>query len=194
MIKKTLTASRAVPKGDSHRDVILHHVESGGNTPLTDFQKELLERWTFTDELLRRNQGFKRREAIAGMIMHRFEVSRATAFNYIVNAEFVWSSSAPRNKRYLIGNRIDAMEQNIMLATIEATKDPSLWGFVAQLEKVLLGYIKEYPDYTPARSPKTIVFNITQNNLVVGSENITVDEAVQEAEQVLKELQDGTNF
>jgi hypothetical protein len=134
--KNMITASRAVSKGDSHRDIILNHLEQAGSTQLTEIQKELLERWTFADEIIRRNVGFKKREAIAGMIMHRFNVCRATAYTDIVSAEYVFSSSAPRNKKYLIGIRIDALEQAIMMATVE--KD---WPSVAMLEKVMLGYI-----------------------------------------------------
>jgi hypothetical protein len=188
MSKSLITASRAVSKGDSHRDIILNHLEQAGSTVLTEIQKELLERWTFADEIIRRNVGFKKREAIAGMIMHRFDVCRATAYADIVNAEYVFSSSAPRNKKYLIGIRIDALEQNIMMATVERD-----WQSVAMLEKVMLGYIKEYPDYQPARSPKTIVFNVTQNNLMIGT-NMTAEDAMHEAENALKELQDGTNI
>lgn len=188
--KVMITASRVVSKGDSHRDIILNHLEQGGTTPLTEIQKELLVRWTFADEIIRRNVGFKKREAIAGMIMHRFDVCRATAYTDIVSAEYVFSSSTPRNKKYMMGIRIDALEQDIMMARIERD-----WPSVAMLEKVMQSYIKDYPDYTPARSPKTINYLIVQNNSIhFGTDNIPVEDAIQEAEQVLKDLQDGTNI
>lgn len=170
-------------KGDTNRDVIeLYLVSEEGKVELNDQQKKLLQRWQYADELIRKNE--MRRETIARMIMVKFLVSRMTAYQDIVQAENVFASSTPLNKKYRVQLRIEFLEMKINELYGEVEPDPddpkqedelekifrrqrnSKYILEAiQLEKVLKDYYKLYPDVTPPRSPKTIVFKVVQDKL-----------------------------
>lgn len=168
----------------SHKDnIIRYHQAGGAGVELTTFEKELDERWQYADEMIRRNVGKKTREAIANILMQKFGISRATAYSDIVNAEEVHSSSKPLNKRYRIGLRIEKLEAAIHDAM--SAKEPDYRG-IAAMEKVLAGYINSYPDYAPSVSPKTIIFNVTnqtQNNFTM-----SVEEAEAKADELIHKL------
>lgn len=176
-------------KGDSNRETIeLHLVSEPGKVPLTEKQQDLLDRWIFADELRRRNQLM--RDGIARMIMRRFDVSRATAYQDIVQAEHVFASTAPLNKKYGIQRRIELLEMKIneMYEGIKFREDleeedaeaedadflvklsrlknnEHYYNAACAAERNLLGYYKLYPDIVPPRSPKTIIFNIQAEKL-----------------------------
>ncbi len=173
---------------DNREAVELYLVSEEGSVSLTDKQKGLLNRWEYADELIRQNMW--RREEISLMIQRKFTVSRATAYQDIVNAENIFSSSTPLNKRYRIQLRIELLETQIN----------SLWGYVKPapfeepeelfdrisriksneeyinqaiaLEKVLKGYYDIYPDTKPTRSPKTIIFQVAGNILPPAPMNV----------------------
>lgn len=84
-------------------EVIERYLASAGEgIILTELQQKILERLRFADERIRQNNGRFKRNEIANQVMMRFNVSRDTAFKDIVNAEHVFSSSAPLNKKYEI--------------------------------------------------------------------------------------------
>jgi hypothetical protein len=100
-------------KGDSHRETIeLYLISETGAVELNEKQKLLLQRWEYADELIRLKE-IRDRETQAKMIMRKFDVSRTTAYQDIVNAENVFSSSTPLNKKYRIGLRIEFLEKKI---------------------------------------------------------------------------------
>src|SRR5436190_5584957 len=183
-------------KSDSNLETIcLHLVSDEGTVPLTDKQKELLKRWEYADELIRRNE--MRRETIAKLIMVKFKnaegkpLSRVTAYQDIVNAENVFASSTPLNKKYRIqlrieflemkinelygmvhidpvdeaGNKIAAAEEDLdkLIDRVESNK--RYLHEAKELEKILQKYYHDYPNVIPKRSPKTIIFNMIYNNL-----------------------------
>jgi hypothetical protein len=166
MIQKNILHKKAsvdlerINLGDDNRDFIISHLESGGVIELTELQEKLLERWVFADEIIRRNVGKKRREEIANLIKERFGVSRITAYKDIIDAEFVFSSSTPLNKKYTIGLRIELLEREISKAIIAGkTKEH------AMLESCLLKYLEMYPDGKPTIAPRTFIFNIDNRGL-----------------------------
>jgi hypothetical protein len=63
---------------------------------------------------------------------------------------------------------------------------------IARLEAVLQKYIDKYPDFTPPRSPKNIYYIIQNNNLNVTS--ITVEQANENFDKVLKQLEDNDDY
>lgn len=146
----------------SNREVIEQYlVAEEGTVDLTEKQKELLDRWTFADEKIRENNGKLKREGIANLIINRFGVNRSTAYQDMVNAEHIFSTSAPLNKRYRVALRIEFLENQIRLA---ATDNDHF--SVAQLEKVLQKYYEQYPDLTPRETPKAPHFHINGNAVV----------------------------
>lgn len=187
-------------KNDSNFDVIsLHLVSDEGAVVLNDKQKELLTRWQYADEQIRKNE--MRREEIAKLIIFKFKVSRVTAYQDIVNAENLFASSTPLNKKYRIQLRIEFLEMKInelygmvrMEATDEAgnaTDEPEdilvkvdriqqnveYLHEAKELEKILQKYYHDYPDMIPKRSPKTIVYNMIFANLPAPT--MTVEEAL----------------
>jgi hypothetical protein len=95
---------------DGNREVIQRYVEAGGEgVELNDVQMKLLERWRHADEMIRQSffGKYQLREDIANALKTKFEISRDTAYRDIVNAEHVFSSSAPLNKKYFIQRRIE---------------------------------------------------------------------------------------
>lgn len=166
----------------ANRDAILQYLMTGGEGELSETQQKLYERYAYADEIIRKNVGKKKRTEIAEMIQGRWGISKPTAFADIVNAEYIFCSSTPLNKKYTIQNRIEFLEVQIRDASINKDYDA-----VAKLEKVLSGYIQMYPDYEGPKSPKTVIFNVTNNNLNVAT--VTHEEAFNEAEEILKELE-----
>lgn len=153
---------------DEHVDAIREHIISGGEASLSPLQQRLLERWRFADEQIR--DGKLKRSDIAKLIIDKFQVSRDTAFRDLVNAENVFSSSFPMNKKYQIGLLIEEYTQHIKVAALG--KD---WKAVAALGKTVAEFWKAYPDTVPAESPKTFIFNIV--NSAVEKEVLTEDAA-----------------
>lgn len=184
---------------DENREVIERYLQTGGEEAvLNELQQKLLERWRYADELIRKN--VYKREEITNRIISKFGVSRDTAFRDIVNAEFVFSSSAPLNKKYLIGLRIEYLQQlqkNLLYhkndkGEVEMVNDAEIYEVIARIEIVIQKYIDKYPDFTPPRSPKNINYIIQNNNLNVTS--ITVEQANENFDKVLKQLEDNDDY
>jgi len=166
----------------SNRDVIEQHLIAGGEgVELTDIQERLLERWTYADEVIRANVGRMKREQIANLIIKKFGVHRATAYQDIVNAEYVFSSSSPLNKKYRIQLRIEFLENQIRLAA--AGNDHFS---VAQLEKVLQKYYDSYPETNAKQSPRSFHFHV--NSKQVADSVIPVEEAEATIDAVIKNI------
>ena len=162
---------------NEHVEAIQEHIISGGEAPLNSVQQRLLERWRFADEMIR--EGKLKRTEIAKQIQQKFDVSRDTSFRDLVNAESVFSSSFPMNKKYSIGILIEEYRMHITKAA-----DDKDWKSVAALGKTMAEFWKIYPDAPPNDSPKTIIFNIVEN--VVKDDTVTMDAAF---EIIEKELQ-----
>ncbi len=195
---------RSKPIGETNREAIEHYLVSPeGSVQINDVQRELLTRWEFADEHIRRHE--IRRADLAKLIVMRFKVSRVTAYQDIVNAENVFASSSPLNKRYRIALRIELLEMKItelynmcrfeptdeagnpldeeeaaqedVLEKVARIKNNQEYLHEAkELEKVLQKYYQDYPDILPRRSPKTIIYNIQYNSLP--APQLTPDEAM----------------
>jgi hypothetical protein len=188
-------------QSDTNREQIQRYIDAGGEgVDLSDKQQELLKRWRHADELVRQSffGKFQLREDIAKNIMVTFEVSRDTAWRDITNAETVFSSSAPLNKKYFIQRRIEWISSIIaklagpvydlendtkMICEIE----PENAAIAAKWEAILQKYVEAYPDFTPVRSPKNIIYNIQQNLFTT---NITVEDAAKEADIIIQQIED----
>lgn len=197
-------------KKDTNREVIeLYLVSDQGAVELNDQQKLLLKRWEYADELIRIKE-IRTRELQAQMIMRTFNVSRTTAYQDIVNAEAVFASSTPLNKKYRIGLRIEFLEKKIdelygnvkayepdpeevessKAAGKEPQEDPmAKMGRMSQneeyitqaimLEKVLQKYYDIYPTYIAPKSPRTIIFKMSQT--VLPAAPMSVDQALEKS-------------
>jgi hypothetical protein len=185
---------------DGNREVIQRYIDAGGEgVELNEIQQRLLDRWRFADELIRQSffGKYQLREDIANAIRSKFDVSRDTAYKDIVNAEHVFSSSAPLNKKYFIQRRIEWICHIISELTkpierknekgdvIDTYIDEDKSAIAAKYEAILQKYVAIYPDYVPMRSPKTIIYNIQQNLLTTG---ITTEEAFTDADVIITQL------
>jgi len=161
----------------NHIQIIEQYFAQGGEgIELSDFQQKILQRLRFADEMIRQNQGRFKRNEIANKIMLHFKINRETAFRDIVNAEHVFASSYPLNKKYEIGCRIEFLKEQIREATAKSDFDA-----VARMEKVLQGYLDIYPDQIPSRAKRNIILNIIQNNLSTADNNgkeMSIEEAI----------------
>jgi hypothetical protein len=200
-------------RGDSNREVIeLYLVSDPGTVELNDQQKQLLKRWEYADELIRIKE-IRTRELQSQMIMRLFNVSRTTAYQDIVNAEAVFASSTPLNKKYRIGLRIEFLEKKIDelygnvkpfeptpedLEEVKEGEEPNEDPFAKMgrmreneeyitqaimLEKVLQKYYDIYPTFIPPKSPRTIVFRF--NNTVLPAAPMTAEEALRRAGKII---------
>ena len=184
-IEKLITAGLSSQRGNTNREIILSYLEAGGEgIELTDLQTELLERWSRADELIKRNIGKKNREEIANILRSIYKYHRATAYKDIMDAEYVFASSKPWNKKYLIGLRIENCMKRI--------RDAQLSGdtkFEGVMEATLQKYIDMYPDDIINPSPKTLIFNI--DNRSINGQVLPIEEADIIIEESLKNLPDG---
>ncbi|OLY92283.1 hypothetical protein SAMN05444008_11549 [Cnuella takakiae] len=196
---------------EGQREAIeLYLVSEEGTVTLTDKQQELLQRWEYADELIRQKE-IRKREAIAKLIMFKFKVSRTTAYQDIVNAEHVFASSTPLNKRYKVQTRIEFLEEKIdelygkvepstvgedmdvIDAAMQRKNNEEYINQAVALEKVLQKYYDIYPDIRPARSPKKIVFNVFGGQVPESVKDAGKD-AMAKAKQIieLKRKEDGS--
>lgn len=147
---------------DSNREVIKEYEVAGGDgVTLTEKQLELRVRWVYADQKIRANIGKLSRGEIAELIKNEFGVSLCTAKADMVNAEYVYSSSAPIHKAHRIGIRIEILEKQILKAHLASNHKAA-----AAYEKVLQKYIEMYPDTTPVEVPKTLIFNFDVEKLI----------------------------
>lgn len=183
---KDLTKTRY---SDAHRDDIVRFLESGGSGNehgilLTEKEEALLDRWKYADELLRKNK-YKRQE-IVDLIIAKYGISHDTAWRDIVNAEYVFCSSYPLNKKYIIGLRMEFLAKAINKAYTDDDYES-----VARLEKEYREYLKMYPDTKQKRSPKTINF-IMQNNLMQSV--LDPRQALITADEIIKRIEENEDY
>ena len=134
-------------------EAIEEYLNSGEEKPLTDLQEKLLERWTFADELMRNNVGRLKKEEVANRLKLHFTISKSLAYRDIVDAEKLFSSTTPLNKKYRIQLRIEFLESQIRLCAVDNDHFSA-----KQYEIVLQNYYKMYPEISPVESPKTFFF------------------------------------
>jgi hypothetical protein len=171
-----------------NKDAILRYLENGGDDELivlTDVQKKLLDRWRFADEKIREKK--YRREAIANFIMAKYQVTRDTAFRDMVSAEYVFSSSAPLNKKYWVGMRIEFLQNKINECYLLKDRMSA-----AHLEKTMQKYLEMYPDYSAPKSPKNIIFNFIGTK--TSDESLTVDAAYEVVDDIIKKLENNDDY
>lgn len=186
----------------------LYLVSEEGSVQLDDTQKELLRRWEYADELIRKNE--MRRETIAKLIMLKFKpLSRTTAYQDIVNAEAVFASSTPLNKKYRVqlrieflemkiselygmvhldpvdeaGNKINDSEEDVFDRIDRIKGNQEYLHEAKELEKVLQKYYHDYPDTITPRTPRNITYNIQYNNLPAPT--MSAEEAREKADKIL---------
>lgn len=164
-------------KDVSTREQVLRYVRSeAGEVTLTPTQQELMEKWRYVDELIKKGE-IRTREKLALHIMDHFSVSRDTAFRYMANAEYVWSSSYPMNKRYEIALRIDFVKEKI-----DVLYEKKCYKEAVSLEKVLKDYLDAYPQLREKQRPTKTIFNIGTLNMQV----LAVSVAEQKADDIIK--------
>lgn len=184
-IAKTGKAGITLEREDSNRETILSYLESGGEgIELTDLQQSLLERWERADELIKRNIGKKNREEVANMLRSIYKYHRATAYKDMMDAEYVFASSKPWNKKYLIGIRIE-----YCMKRINEAREMGDAKLEATMEQTLQKYIEMYPDDLVEPGTQHIVFNI--DNRTIQGQTLPTEEADFILEQAL--LKDQSN-
>lgn len=162
------------------REAVRKHLETGGEHELTPAQKEYYLKLEYTDELIRRSFGKKKREHIAANICLKYDCARSTAYQLIVDAEYVFYSSAPMSKQYRIQVAMEFIEQQMQDAAISGNHVA-----VAMLAKVHTKYLEMYKEFTPERAPRTIIFNVQQNLIQT---NKTAEKAFEEADAIIEDL------
>jgi hypothetical protein len=186
-LQKEISQDLTTIDTESTREVILSWLESGGEAfELTEFQQKILLRLEYADEMIRRNLGKKNREEIANLIMGRWNVSRATAYKDIIDAEFVFSSSTPLNKKYMVGLQIEALNTDIRNARIAND-----YKAIAMLQRSLQKYIEMYPDEQHEKSPSTFIYNFDVTKIF--DKKPTVEDAEFIIDEALKLLPNASN-
>ena len=189
---------------DANYDDIELYIQAGGEyseIQLTDKQKQLLDRWRYADERLREHRYTQ--EQVVKFIMGKYTVCRDTAYRDLKNAERLFISLYPLNKKYEIQNRIEFLKKKIHDQYIGG--DPI---GASMNEKTLQKYIGMFPETQLPHSPKIIVFEIAGTAPVTPSaeglpdakpvidpdDYIDAEEAYQASEGILKKLEDDDDY
>lgn len=184
-LAKLASKGITVDREDNNREVILAYLEAGGvGIELSELQQKLLERWERADELIKRNIGKKNREEVANLLKSIYKYHRATAYKDMMDAEYVFASSKPWNKKYLVGIRIEYCMKRIKDA--QESGDAKL---EAAFEQLLQKYIEMYPDDLVLPGSQSIIFNI--DNRTIQGHTINTEDAEAIIESALINLPNG---
>lgn len=146
--------------------------------PLSKKQKELLERWSYADEQLRKDR-WKHTE-ILDMLMKRFNISENSARDDLRSAQMVFGSANALNKLYTSYAQVRRLENNIRVCIAAQN-----FKAAADFEKVLQKALQALPDNQAPKSPRQIVFNIANNNNTFTQSQQELDDAVKAAEELV---------
>lgn len=124
---------------------------------LTPKQQQFMDRWNFADDLLR--TGRYDYLEITKQLSNKFGISVQAANDDLRNAQIVFGSSNALNKRYTAYAQIRRLEKSIRLC-VQGQK----WREAGDFEKTLQRAIANLPEMQAPKSPRTIVFNIQNNN------------------------------
>lgn len=160
-------------------------IANGEGVQLSKLQAKLKECIDFTDQLIRAKNGFLKREGIANIIMHRFEVNRDTAFRYMRHAEELYSSSNPLNKRYRILLRLEWCEQQAREAAISGDHKAA-----AAYESIIQKYIDSYPEIGRESNSRKQVF-VIPISVLPGNKHLSEDAAIEVLSSHIDKLENG---
>ncbi|MGN6478521.1 MAG: hypothetical protein ACTHKV_14950 [Flavipsychrobacter sp.] len=119
-------------------EVIIQYLSSEeGAVALSDKQKELLDRLSMADDLMRKGQSTTE---IANMLMQKFGYGIATARRDISDAQYVWGTQLTRSKNYLVTLHIDRI-RDIMQKLLEK----EAWGLLIKLMEACTNALKLLP-------------------------------------------------
>lgn len=169
---------------DMHRDNIIRYIEAGGDgntegVAITEYENKLLQRWIFADEKLRENK--YKRQVVVNLICSLFKVGNDTAWRDVVNAEVVFCSTRPLNKKSINGRRIEYIESLIYkLVTDRDFETAVKW------EKELREYLRMYPETERKQSPKNIILLFQQN---IFETKLSAEEALSYADELAQQLE-----
>ena len=147
--------------------------------PLTEKQQQLLERWSYADDLLRKDR-FKHTE-IVDQLMIKFGIGESSSWDDIRHAQIVFASAKPLHKRSTSYAQIRRIESNIRVCVAAGN-----WKAVTEFEKVLQKAIQALPDMIAPKSARTIIYNIQNNNNILTATDIEVQQAIADAESYLE--------
>jgi len=138
-----------------NREVIINYLtEPEGSVVLSEFQRELLKRWNYADDLMRSNV-YSIRE-VEEMLVKKFEYSINTARNDVYDARTIFGTTRPVNKKYLLLIHAGRIEEMMIMAG----QDGDFKNYAA-LAKEYTNAIKELPDDSKKKpAPTAIIFNL----------------------------------
>lgn len=138
-------------------EVIIQYLSSEeGAVILSDKQKELLNRLSMADDLMRKGQNTME---IANMLMQKFSYGIATARRDISDAQYVWGTQVTRSKNYLVTLHIDRI-RDIMQKLIAK----EAWGLLIKLMDVYTNALKLLPEDRQAdTTPAAVILNFGLN-------------------------------
>lgn len=147
--------------------------------PLSKKQSELMERWSFADELLRKDR-WKHTE-ILNMLMKRFGLSENSARDDLRSAQLVFGSANALNKLYTSYAQVRRLENNIRVCVAAQN-----WKAASDFEKVLQKALQALPDNQAPKSARQIIFNIQNNNNTFTQSEEQLQDAIKDAEEYLQ--------
>lgn len=151
----------------SNFDVIRDYVTADKKEfELDDLQRRLLERWDYY--IILRLGGNKKTGKIITMMMEKFGIERATAYNDMGNAEALYGYSATLDKRFRMGARIDYLEEKLKMLWDDEDPANRDYELAVHLESVLRKYYESYPELKQNRTVRNINYNFTKNEFYNG--------------------------
>lgn len=150
-----------------------------GDVLLHADEERMLERWTFTDSLLR-SRKYTRSEIIS-MITKRYSISKFTADRDITSAHSIFGTSRQLNKKYLLAHHIE----EIGLVIQQAKTDPTLKPLLPKLFEAYTKAVYALPeDYLSGESTPTMLQFVLNGDKV--ETGMTTEQAMEMAKKYMK--------
>jgi hypothetical protein len=150
--------SKKLPAESIPYDRIRDHYLDRENSSLSIEDQKILERWDFTDNLLRK---FPRKKQIAGLLKERFKISTATAYNDIWYAQKLFGSVYTNDKDWWRNWMIE--DGLVLIESAKAAGDRKTWAMERRNLIVILALDqKEEPKVNPEIFESNQIYTIIQ--------------------------------
>jgi hypothetical protein len=166
----------------TNQDIIIDYlISEPGAITLTDKQTDLLERWSYCDDLLRSRK--HTHPEMVKLLMNKFNgISAPTARNDIENAKLVFGSTIKVSRNYVLANHLNRLEDAMTRAEVRGDTKAA-----AQLYSIYNDAIKLQKDESKSTPPPTaIIFGIYGNAQVL-PEDYTESDALKTTQDFLHE-------
>lgn len=153
------------PEKETNLDVILDWLKNDEpDHGLTPQQKQLIQRYSFADDLLRTRSRWTDEELMAS-IRKKHKVSRITAYNDLRIAKQIFGSTFIQEKDYWKKFLVNEAKQGIRRVLKMTKYDPKAHkGFLDLIKEITGAHLEDTPKYGDRRPSTNFIFLKVENN------------------------------